>query len=84
MARGGGEYGAGGENTLSWGLEGGVSSTDLIRESLLLHFFNGVQGSESTDGCFLAAADFVLFLLRLFSLMQASGLASMNSGARVQ
>lgn len=81
MVAGRGEYNGGGEKALSCGLEGGVNNTDLIRESLLPHFFK-VHVSVSTAS--FLVDDFVLFLLLLFSLMQASGLASMNSGAKVQ
>lgn len=78
--------------TMSLGLDGGVSSTDRSEESLLLllllDFLSSLSSSFSKKLLLLSelffCTDFVLFRRLLLSLMQVSGLASMNPGAKVQ
>ena len=79
--------------TISLGLEGGVSSTERIKESLLLVLllldFRSLSSSSSLIAILLLSevffcTDFVLFLRLLFILMQVSGVASIKPGASVQ
>ena len=76
-------------NTISLGLDGGVRSTDRIKESLLLlllevRLFLSYSSFTILESEVFFCTDFVLFLRLLFSLMHVSGLASMNPGAKVQ